>query len=152
MPRKSDHGVVGKFSSEGVELKGRVPFGLRLWEGDASQEHVMSIDMSFSVAEAVNLMVKMLKVDAAKPFRALGSHTKVREMTSKTLTKGDIYKSEGKLVSKAASLENATNEQLITALRKRGMSDLQIAQMLGMELVPEPEPESKVEVEVTENK
>jgi hypothetical protein len=80
-----------KVTEQGCELKAKVGFALKMFEGDAPIDHVMNIDFSMTLVQLVMLALKSIVIDAQKIMRTLGSHAKVFTFTENTLGYGDVY-------------------------------------------------------------
>ena len=84
---------VGKFAVNdmGCELKAKVTFSLKMFEGDTPQEHVANIDLSIDKAKLIDLAMSTIVIDLQKRCRELENHGKVRDLTKNTLHKADIW-------------------------------------------------------------
>jgi hypothetical protein len=81
-----------KVVGDGVELAARITFGLSMFKGDPSVEHVMSINFSMKLTQLVMLAIKSIVIDAQKYMRdTLQTHAKVREWTGRELGYTDVY-------------------------------------------------------------
>jgi hypothetical protein len=116
-----------RVTDAGCELKAKVGFALKLFEGDTAIDHVMNIDFSMTLVQLIMLALKSIVVDAQKIMRGLGSHSKVFTMTEKTLSYADIYTSEKRVSVKA----DMTPEQI----RAKAVSDPKFRAELMAELM-----------------
>jgi hypothetical protein len=84
---------VGKFAvnEQGAEIKAKVTFSLKMFEGDVAQEHVANFDLSVSKAKMIDLAMSTIVIDLQKRCRELETHAKVRDFTKNTLHSADIW-------------------------------------------------------------
>lgn len=93
MAKKQDV-TVTRFNmvGDGVELAARIVFGLSLFKGDESIEHVANIDFSMTKAQLVSLVIKSIVIAIQKIGRDVcESHAKMRIFTGNTLSYLDVF-------------------------------------------------------------
>lgn len=93
--------TLGKFSvnEQGCELQARIGFSLKMFEDDASVEHVAGIDFSMTKSQLIDLAVKSITIDLQKILRGLGTHAKAREFCGQVLGYKDVYPGVRRVVS-----------------------------------------------------
>ena len=84
---------ISKFNvtEQGAEIKAKVTFGLKLFEGDDAQEHVANFDLSLSKAKLIDLAMSTVVIDFQKICRATGAHSKVRDLTRQSIGSSVIW-------------------------------------------------------------
>ena len=84
---------ISKFNvtEAGAEIKAKVTFGLKLFEGDDAQEHTANFDLSLSKAKLIDLAMSTVVIDFQKICRATGAHSKVRDLTKQSVGSSVIW-------------------------------------------------------------
>jgi hypothetical protein len=126
MAKKREINVASfNMTDAGVELKAKVTFSLKLFEGDVAQEHVANMDLSMSKDAAIKAIMSSEVIDFQKVCRATGDHAKVRALTAKTIGYKDIHP-EGRTVvkremSEADIIAKAKNDPVFRAAILAGL-------------------------------
>lgn len=89
-----------KHTAEGSQIKARVDFSLKLFEGDVSQEHTMNLDLLLPKGKLEALAANTVVIDVQKRLRELGDHAKVRAWTSSPVTYDRAYPGRGAITVK----------------------------------------------------
>ena len=84
-----------KHTAEGSQIKARVDFSLKLFEGDVSQEHTMNLDLLLPKGKLEALAANTVVIDVQKRLRELGDHVKVRAWTAAPVTYDRAYPGRG---------------------------------------------------------
>jgi type IV pilus biogenesis protein CpaD/CtpE len=111
-----------KHAPEGSQIKARIEFTLKLFDGDVPQDHTMNLDLLLPKGKLEALAANTVVIDVQKRLRELGDHAKVRAWTASPVTYDRVYPGRGATVIKR-ELTDAEKDALVMEAMKKAKSD-----------------------------